>query len=47
MTVLVLGNTSVALAQIPAGGDIGYQNGAVSGRCVASDLVVGGSQYGF
>lgn len=43
MTVLVLGNTSVALAQIPAGGDIGYQNGAVSGRCVASDLVVGGS----
>ncbi len=43
MTVLVFGNTAVALAQIPAGGDIGYQNGAVSGRCVASDLVVGGS----
>jgi hypothetical protein len=43
VTALLLGNISVCLAQIPAGDDIGYQNGAVSGRCVASDLVVGGT----
>jgi hypothetical protein len=43
VATLLLGNISICLAQIPAGDDIGYQNGAASGRCVASDLVVGGT----
>src|SRR6202030_3942037 len=43
VTALLFGQISITLAQIPAGDDIGYQNGAVSGRCVASDPVVGGS----
>jgi len=43
VTALLLGRICVASAQIPAGDDIGYQNGAVSGRCVATGLLVGGS----
>ena len=40
---LQLCSPSVSLAQIPAGDDIGYRNAAVSGRCVGSDLVAGGT----
>ena len=43
VTALLFGHISITWAQIPAGDDIGYQNGAVSGRCVASDLVHGGT----
>src|SRR3984957_6105524 len=43
VTALLFGHISITLAQIPAGDDIGYQNAAVSGRCVASDLVHGGT----
>src|SRR5258708_4394890 len=40
---LLLCSPNVSLAQIPAGDDIGYRNAAVSGRCVGSDLVAGGT----
>jgi hypothetical protein len=36
--VLFLAKISVALAQIPAGDQIGYQSPALSGRCLATDL---------
>jgi hypothetical protein len=41
VVALVVCNLDVALAQIPAGDEIGYQNGAISGRCVSTDLKVG------
>jgi hypothetical protein len=38
IVALLLCTLKAANAQIPAGGDIGYRNGAVSGRCIGTDL---------
>jgi hypothetical protein len=39
--VLLVCTRDISRAQIPAGGDIGFTNGAVSGRCVATDQKTG------